>query len=263
MVWYWYHRAMQTALASEYRRLGRSRAAAEPLAYLRLRRALRNVLARPGLEPGQALPSERELAQALALSRVTVRKALAALIDDGVLVQRQGAGTFVARRIVKPIARLSSFTEDLAERGMRPRSRFLARERGVATLEEAEAMDLVAGALVLRIERVRYDGDEPLALEHAVVPASVLDDPALVVDSLYAALESRGARPQRALQRLRAVALDARQARWLKVPTGSAGLAIERRGALDDGRVVELTHSWYRGDRYDFVAELHAQADTP
>lgn len=254
---------MRNALVTEYRRLGRSRSTAEPLAYLRLRRALRNVLTARGPEPGQALPSERDLAQSLALSRVTVRKALTALIDDGVLVQRRGAGTFVARRIVKPMARLSSFTEDLAERGMQPRSRILARKRDVANAEEARAMGLAAGALVLRIDRVRYDGDEPLALEHAVVPAGVLDDPALVVDSLYAALELRGARPQHALQRLRAVALDARQARWLKVPTGSAGLAIERRGTLDDGRVVELTHSWYRGDRYDFVAELHAQVDKP
>jgi GntR family transcriptional regulator len=80
----------------------------------------------------------------------------------------------------------------------------------------------------------------------------------LVRDSLYEVLESLGCRPRRALQRLRAVSLGAQHARQLHVATGSAGLNIERRSFLDDGRVVEFTCSWYRGDIYDFVAELHA-----
>ncbi len=256
----WYYMGMQSALVREYQRLGRDRDSA-PLAYLRVRRAVRSVLEHSGMEPGHALPAERELAQTLAVSRVTVRKALAGLIDDGVLVQRQGAGTFVAARIVKPIARLSSFSEDLAERGLHPRSKFIRRARGIASKDELRVMKLAAGARVLRLQRVRYSDDEPLAIEHSVVPASVLDDPALVGDSLYAALESGGCRPQHAEQRLRAVALDAAQARLLQVPVGSAALAIERRGLLDDGRVVEYTRSWYRGDRYDFVAELHAHQD--
>ncbi len=254
---------MQIALAREYRRLDRDRHAREPLAYLRLRRALRNVLAQPDTQPGQALPSERELAQTLAVSRVTVRKALAALIADGLLVQRQGAGTFVARRLVKPIARLSSFSEDLRARGWHPHSRRLACAIVAGTAEETSALNLAAGALVLRLDRVRYSDDEPLALEHAVVPASVLDDPMQVGDSLYTALEQCGCRPRHAVQRLRAVALTARQAHWLQVAAGSAALAIERRGLLDDGRVVEFTRSWYRGDRYDFVAQLHADRSAP
>jgi GntR family transcriptional regulator len=103
---------------------------------------------------------------------------------------------------------------------------------------------------------VRYGQDEPLAIERSVVPASVLPDPMLVHDSLYEALERFNSRPRRALQRLRAVSLNAQQARLLHVSAGSAGLNIERRGFLDDGRVVEFTCSWYRGDIYDFVAEL-------
>ena len=98
--------------------------------------------------------------------------------------------------------------------------------------------------------------EEPLAIERSVVPASILPDPTIVQDSLYEILETLGARPRRALQRLRAVSLGAQQARLLHVPAGSAGLNIERRSFLDDGRVVEFTTSWYRGDIYDFVAEL-------
>jgi GntR family transcriptional regulator len=107
--------------------------------------------------------------------------------------------------------------------------------------------------LLARLHHVRYAEDEPLAIERTVVPASVLADPHEVHDSLYEALEKYNCRPVRALQRLRAVLLGARQARLLHV---SAGLHIERRGFLEDGRVVEFTTSWYRGDIYDFVAEL-------
>ena len=61
------------------------------------------------------------------------------------------------------------------------------------------------------------------------------------------------------LQQLRAVAFDATQARLLKIPVGRPGLLIERRAFLADGRAVEFTRSWYRGDAYDFVAELHRE----
>lgn len=247
--------AMETVLLAEFQRLATGSHAP---AYLRLRRAIRSSVERGVVEPGQVLPSERKLAQELAISRVTVRKAIAGLVADGVLMQRHGAGTFVAERIVKPMSRLTSFTEDLRARGLKPRSVFLEREVGEVTPEEAMAMNLSPGAHVARLYRLRYGADEPLAIERSSIPCEVLADPALVVDSLYAALESLGCRPVRGLQRLRAVNFGSEQARMLKVPVGSAGLALERRSFLDDGRVVEFSRSWYRGDVYDFVAELHS-----
>lgn len=249
---------MQNTLVAEYRRLCRDRGARQPLAYLRLRRAIRNVIDRRAVEPGLALPSERDLARSLGLSRVTVRRAIAGLVEEGALIQRHGAGNFVAERIVKPMSRLTGFTEDLRARGLNPRSEFFDRDVGEVTPEESMAMNLSPGTQVIRLQRVRYAGDEPLAIERTVVPAALLPDPMLVRESLYEVLEARGCRPRRALQRLRAVPLGARHARMLHVPAGSVGLNIERRSFLDDGRVVEFTTSWYRGDIYDFVAELHA-----
>lgn len=101
---------MQTALAGEYRRLSSEPAAHKSLAFLRLRRVLRNTSAQDQLRGAASLPSESGLAKALAWSRVTVRKVLAALLEDGLPVRRRGAGTFVAERIVKLIARLSGCT---------------------------------------------------------------------------------------------------------------------------------------------------------
>jgi GntR family transcriptional regulator len=76
--------------------------------------------------------------------------------------------------------------------------------------------------------------------------------------SLYDALERAGNRPVRALQRLRALLLDEEKARLLEAKPGDAGLLVERVGYLRDGRAIELSHSYYRGDTYDFVAELSA-----
>lgn len=247
---------MKSALLDEYQRLTTGSRAP---AYLRLRRAIRNSIEHGVVEPGQALPSERDLAQQLALSRVTVRKAIEGLVEDGVLMQRHGAGTFVTERIVKPLSRLTSFTEDLRARGLNPHSVFLAREIGEVTPDEAMALNLSPGSEVVRLYRLRYGADEPLAVEHSSIPRAVLSDPDRVIDSLYAALEKLGCRPVRGLQRLRAVNFSAEHARLLKVPTGSAGLALERRSFLADGRVVEFTRSWYRGDVYDFVAELQSE----
>lgn len=249
---------MASDLISQFRRLGRN-GGERALSYVRLRQALLATLESGDLQPGQMLPGERELAQRLALSRVTVRKAIAGLVDDGILVQRHGAGTFVAERIVKSFSRLTGFTDDLRARGLRPRVRFLDRQIGTATPAEALGLHLSPGARVARLRRLRFAGDTPLALEDTSVPYSVLHDPKRVKQSLYDTLEKLGCRPVRALQRLRAVALDEAQAKLLELPPGSPALAIERRAFLADGRVVEFTSSIYRGDAYDFVAELHAE----
>ncbi|MDR3387540.1 MAG: GntR family transcriptional regulator [Rudaea sp.] len=249
---------MQANLVTEFRRLGSDKGGARSLAYLRLRRSLQKMIENGSLEPGHALPSEREMATLLSLSRVTVRKAISGLADDGLLTQRHGAGTFVADRIVKSFSKLTGFTDDLRARGLKPRVKFLERSVGEVSPEEALALHLSPGARVVRLRRLRFAGDKALALEDTVVPQSILRDPGAVKLSLYATLERLGCRPTRALQRLRAVALDAAQARLLHLPIGSPALAIERRAFLEDGRVVEFTSSLYRGDAYDFVAELQA-----
>jgi len=227
---------------------------------MRLRQSIQQAIETGALESGHALPSERDLADELAVSRVTVRKAIAGLVEDGMLVQRHGAGTYVAERIVKSFSKLTGFTDYLRARGLRPRVEFLERSIGTVNPEEALALGLSPGARVVRLRRLRFAADKPLALENTAVPQAILKDPKSVKLSLYEALERMGCRPTRALQRLRAVALDADEARLLALPTGSPALSIERRAFLEDGRAVEFTQSLYRGDAYDFVAELQREA---
>jgi len=226
--------------------------------YLQLQRVIQNWLGEGRLKAEEALPSERDLAQQLGISRVTVRKAIAGLVDKGILVQRWGSGTFIAPapRVEQPLSRLSSFTEDMKARGLTPSARVLERTSGPPSPAEAMALGLSLGDQVSRLRRLRLAGDIPMAIEHAVIPARYLPDPHVVGQSLYAALNARGHAPKRALQRLHAVLLDADRATLLDVPAGSSALYIERRSFLDGGEPVEFTASYYRGDAYDFVAEL-------
>ena len=224
--------------------------------YQRLERGLRGAIERGIVAPEQPLPAERDLAQDFRVSRITVRKALDALVADGLLVRRQGAGTFVAGRVEKQFAKLSSFTEDMAARGRAVTSKWLIRADGAVSPDESMTLGLSPGAAVYRFHRIRLADGMPMAIERSTIPGFALAGAEAVAESLYDALEAAGNRPVRALQRLRAVLFDADQAALLGMEQGAAGLFIERRGFLEDGRAIEATQSWYRGDAYDFVAEL-------
>ena len=223
--------------------------------YLQLQRVLRSAIESHVLSPDEALPPERDLAEAYNVSRVTVRKALDGLVHARLLTRRQGAGTFVAARVEKNFATISSFSEDMLSRGRQPHSEWIGRSEGTVMPEEALALGLSPGSPVYRLSRIRYADGESMALEHATVPKDSLESLEAVGESLYDALGA--ARPVRVLQRLRAVLFTPDQAELLGIENGSPGLEIERRGFAAEGRTVEFTKSYYRGDAYDFVAELN------
>ncbi|MBP6679106.1 MAG: GntR family transcriptional regulator [Paracoccus sp.] len=232
--------------------------------YLQLHRLIAEAIASGRLKPGDSLPSERELAAMTGLSRVTVRKGVAELVASGQLVQRRGSGTFVAPRVEKleqALSLLTSFTEDMARRGRNVESRWIARGLHAPAPEEVMALGLGAGDRVARLERVRSSDGVPLAIERASLSQHILPDPGQVSDSLYAMLESLGQRPVRAVQRISAANLNAKDAELLGVQPGVAGLRIERISYLPSGKVVEFTRSLYRGDAYDFAVELKLAPD--
>ena len=229
----------------------------QPL-YQQLQSALREAIERKILGPNDALPAERGIGAELGISRITVRKALDGLVGEGLLTRTQGAGTFVASRVEKSFSHLSSFTQDMLARGSRPHSEWLGRSEGAVRPEESLMLGLSPGAAVYRFNRVRFADGQPMALEYSTIPAIYLPSPTAVEDSLYKALEDAGHPPLRALQRLSAVLFTPDQAKILGVPPYDAGLLIERRAFLASGKAVEFTRSFYRGDTYDFVAELSA-----
>jgi GntR family transcriptional regulator len=228
--------------------------------YQQLQRALRQAIENGAIAPDDALPPERDLAEMLGVSRITVRKAIDELAEEGLLVRKQGSGTFVTNRVEKNFAKLTSFSEDMRARGREPRSVWLTKAAGTVTPEESLTLRSSPGTPVFRFHRIRYADDAPMAIEYATVLANCLPSVEAVESSLYEALEQTGNRPVRALQRLRAVLFTAEQAKLLKAQERDAGLMVARVGYLKDGRAVEFSQSYYRGDIYDFVAELSASS---
>ncbi len=227
--------------------------------YLQLRQRLSEGVDQGILKAGSSLPPERELAAITNLSRVTVRKAIQALAEDGVIVQKQGSGSFVASdtpKFEQSLSRLTSFSEDMSRRGMASTSIWLERGVFMPSPDEVLALALTADASVSRIARLRTADNKPMAIERASLSTEMLPNPLIVETSLYEVLEKAGLRPIRALQKISAINLAEDNANLLEVSPGEAGLRIERTSYLADGRVVEFTQSIYRGDTYNFVAEL-------
>lgn len=233
--------------------------------YVQVAQGLASRIEGGALEGGTALPAERDLAIALGVSRVTVRQALALLAQQGLLTRRHGSGTFVnptAALAARPLGLLTGFTDDVRSRGQLPGARVLSFERARPSPQEAMTLALSPTAQVYHLRRLRTADGEPLAVEESTLPAAGVGPLAVgdVTDtSLYALLADRGLSPVRAVRHLRAVNADAQQAGWLGIAPGAALLATERVSWTADGRPVEHARAYYRGDRYDFVMELHAE----
>lgn len=218
------------------------------------------------IAPGQPLPPEREIAARTGTSRVTVRKAVADLAARGLIRQRQGSGSYVAPapvRVEQSLSRLTSFSEDMARRGLASQAEWLGRGLFLPSPDEVLTLGLGAGDLVARLDRLRRAEGRPMAIERAALPPDILPDPMLVGASLYAALGARGCRPVRAVQKISAVNLGPGDAGLLGVAPGAAGLRIARISYLPGGRVAEFTRSLYRSDAYEFVAELRIPEELP
>jgi len=227
--------------------------------YVQLRRRLEEAIDTGLLAPNSSLPPEREIAELTDLSRVTVRKAIHELVKKGSVVQKQGSGSFVCDigpRVEQSLSQLTSFTEDMHRRGMETTSKWLERGVFMPLPEEVVALGLADDDSVSRIYRLRETGGRPMALERAALPLDILPNPLDVTTSLYELLELTGCRPVRAVQKISAVNLEPAEAKLLRVAEGTAGLSIQRTSYLESGRVAEFTRSLYRGDAYDFVAEL-------
>ena len=207
-----------------------------------------------GLHPRSPLPTERELAITYEVSRATVRQALAALEQSGTVYRVQGAGTFVAGPHVSKSLSLTSFSEDMRMRGLRPSSLVLAADEVPADAAIAGALQIRVAAPVVRLVRVRLADESPMCLETAYLPAARV--PGLLAndlgDSLYELLESHyDLRLGRANQKLEAVTVVETDAGLLAVPPGAPAFRVTRVSFDERDQPVERTTSLYRADRYD------------
>lgn len=209
------------------------------------------------LEPGDAFENEVALAERLALSRPTVRRAIQEMVDRGLLVRRRGLGTTVANRKVHRRARLSSLWDDLEAQGRAPSTRVLSLE--TATDERAAAaLDVAADAELLSVVRLRLAGDLPLALMHNWLPPQHADLTVeeLEATGLYAALRRRGVQPVVAQQSIGARMPTREEKKALQMGAGQPVLTMTRMAFDATGDAVEFGDHAYRAEDYTITLML-------
>ena len=214
------------------------------------------------ISAGSRILGERELAKLLGVSRVTLRRALGELRDRGVLVSDEAKGWFVAPLTVSEQNVLRSFSEMAASRGLSSSSWVIQSIVRIASFEETEILKLEAGSPVFQLERVRILAGEALGIEESLVPlqrAPNLPKMDFVSQSLYVAMREAGAGPAIADYVLSATSATAQQARLLHVPEGTALLATNAIARDVNGVPVELSKTFFRGDRYRFLTTLKAE----
>jgi GntR family transcriptional regulator len=213
-----------------------------------------------GAAPGTMLPTERELADTYGTSRTTVRQALTELVGEGRLDRVQGRGTFVAEPKLVHLRQLTSFSEDLGARDTRSELIDLTDEPADAAA--AAHLELPLGAIVQRIERVRWVGEEPLAHETARLPAEIAVTAAELAEhgSLYRTLrERRHLTIAGADDEVETALATPEEAALLGTEVGQPLLVVHRTAWDERGRIVEWTRSVFRGDRFRFQARIGAR----
>lgn len=213
------------------------------------------------LPPGARVPTERDLAESLAVSRMTVRAALTRLQQRGLIVRRQGSGTFVAQpKLRQDASHLRGFFEASVGQGVFPVSRVIERSEILATRHLAQELELRIGEPVYKIVRVRSVSGAPVVLETSFFPARIVPgllDLDLEGSSIYRLMDRHhGARPVRARQSLEPITAGPAEADLLELPIGSPLMLVERTAWDVHGRPVEHARDLYRGDRSRFITEL-------
>ncbi len=224
--------------------------------YLQLAQKLSEAIKNGCWQAGEALPSERYLAECLSISRVTARKGLDRLLESGLIKRCRGSGTFITGSVSQASARLISFSEMLRERGFASSAVWLSREVAAASQEEMTSMGLSPNSKVIHLKRLRYADQKAIALEHNVLPVRYVPNPSLIDHSLYDYLDTMGHSITRAIQQVSAINASIELSQLMGVEVGAALLLISRIGYLENNIAIELTKTHCLNEYYDFVAEL-------
>lgn len=232
---------------------------AQPI-YLQIAENLLEQIESGALNPGQRLPPERELSKTLGVNRMTLRQALRLLQTRGLLIRRQGDGTYVAPpKIERQADQLVSFSLGMRRRGLNPGAKNLVFERRPAKAHIARFLEIEADAPVYYFLRLRTLAGEPVMLEKfwmAVARYPDLEAYDLTQRPLYEILqEDYGCIVMRARQSLEPVVATHFEADLLDIGAGLP-LMLERRLSYDQDELpIEYGEDLYRGDRFRFITE--------
>lgn len=226
--------------------------------YVQVAEQLRAAVDSGLLRPGDPFENEVALAERLGLSRPTIRRAIAELVGQGLLLRRRGAGTIVANRQIHRRAELSSLYDDLTRAGETPHTQVLDLNT-VTDPRAATALGLDESTPLWCLHRLRTAGGRPFALMTNWVPVTALPDAdadALSDRGLYALLRERGIRPVVARQSIGARRADAAERRLLELGRTDPVLTMTRAAFDAAGIPVEFGDHIYRADSYTIDVTL-------
>ncbi|HTJ71659.1 MAG TPA: GntR family transcriptional regulator [Actinospica sp.] len=207
------------------------------------------------LKRGARLTPERELCEQLGISRVTLRRALRQLVDEGVLNASHGRGWYITQGAQKKEwpNHLESFSETAARMGLRTHSTIVRAESTPASFDEAEQLSIAPGSHLFRLERVRFLEGVPTALDLTIIPRNLVSDIAEVdfaVSSLYATLTAAGITPARADSTIEVCKADVRTAQLLQIQAGDPLLIMWQLALSSQREPLFVSTIQYVGERY-------------
>ena len=234
--------------------------APQPL-YARVREALRAGILDGRLRPHARLPSEAEMTAAYGVSRITVRQALGDLQREGLIVRLQGKGAFVAQpRASQQLDRLEGLGEALAGQGQAVHSKRLGMKLVRAPANVAAQLELPARTEVFHLTTLRYLERQPLSVNSSYFMPGLGERVARIDVSgrdLIDVLERElGQQVQGAEVEIRAEAMGARDARWLRVEAGQPALRVDRLVRAVGGQPLQVESAVYRADVFSYKVAL-------
>ena len=230
------------------------------LKHVWVRRQLQDLVAST-LRPGDALLGERQLEEQFGVSRITVRRAISDLVQDGALVRIKGKGTFVSHGLVRSTLHLASFNEDMRAAGFEPSTRVITATTTEPPAAAAEHLGLAAGRVAYQVRRLRLANGAPVSVDESWLPPRLLPDLLSedLTGSLYRVLSASGHPVQHVEQTVEAAAAPEETAALLDIEPGAPVLLFRRRsftGEADPGTPIEYSISTYRSDRYQVSMRL-------
>lgn len=227
---------------------------------------LRDEIAAKTYGPGQKLPTEADLSKRFGVNRHTVRRALAQLSDEDLIITRRGAGAFVATHVTDyPLVKRMRFAKSVLAAGRTPARQTLRLETVLASAEDAEALAIAEGSGVHLYEALSFIDEAPVAMARSVFPAARFPSfhrSLRTVPSITAAFAADGLTDYtRASTRISALLATATQAQHLQINVGAPLLFTRAINVDPDGSPVEFGQTWFCGDRMMLTLDEDNQSD--